>query len=109
MTDTERIDEQAARWTVRTDAGALDENERRQLEAWREQDARHRGAYARAQAGWTDLGRLTSMAGEPGRFLPATRRFDRRLFLAAGVAALAVAGVASWFSLRPSELRYTSG
>ena len=86
----ERINEQAARWTVREDAGSWGTDEQQALDAWLNADPRHRGAYVRARAQWVNLDRLAALNGP----VPATTRVEarsrisRREILAASVAAL---------------------
>jgi transmembrane sensor len=69
------IDAQAAEWAVRVDAGALDQPERDALDVWLAADARHRGAFLRAQAGLRLLehGRVVS------KVLPVPSRSRSRL------------------------------
>ncbi len=69
------IDAQAAEWAVRVDAGALDQSGRDALDAWLAADARHRGAFLRAQAGLRLLehGRVVS------KVLPVPSRSRSRL------------------------------
>jgi transmembrane sensor len=45
-----RIDDAAAEWAARADAGALEPHQAEALEAWLAEDPRHLGAYARASA-----------------------------------------------------------
>lgn len=60
------IEDIAAQWVMRQDRGALSAEEQRDLDAWLEQDSRHRGAFVRAQAMWVDLDRLAALnAGRP--------------------------------------------
>ncbi|WP_454760013.1 FecR family protein [Caulobacter segnis] len=69
------IDAQAAEWAVRVDVGALDQAGRHALDVWLEADARHRGAFLRAQAGLRLLehGRVVS------KVLPVPSRSRSRL------------------------------
>jgi transmembrane sensor len=89
------IDAQAAEWAVRVDAGAIDQAERDALELWLAADARHRGAFLRAQAGLRllDHGRVVSkvlpIPSRPGSRLART---PARLVQGTGWA-LAAAGV----------------
>ena len=124
----ESINEQAARWAIRTVAGPLRPDEQRDLEAWLNSDPRHRGAYVRCRARWADLDRLAALHGPPNALgdeagAPqltaqnpmAEERSDwagvsRRELLAAGVAAASVVvGGLSWRWLRGSSTRYVSG
>lgn len=56
------IDQTASRWVVREDAGPLSATEQAELDAWLAEDARHLGAYARAQAVWFDADRVAALA-----------------------------------------------
>jgi transmembrane sensor len=103
------INEEAATWAVRLDAGPLREDEQRALDEWLARDPRHHGALIRARAQWTDLERLGALAGGRENIQKAAGlpRFDRRTLLAAGLAASAVAAVgAGWLMLRASGERY---
>lgn len=91
----EAVDAVAAHWVARRDAG-LDEAGRTGLRAWLAADARHAAAFARADAGGTELdwplhaGELdTVLAGLEER--ARRRRGRRRLALAGSVGACAVA------------------
>jgi transmembrane sensor len=57
------IEQLAAEWAVRLDAGTLDDVERAQLDAWLALDPRHLGALVKVRAQWTDLDRLAAIAG----------------------------------------------
>jgi transmembrane sensor len=102
-----RIDAEAAEWTARLDAAALDLAIQQQLHEWLEADPRRLGAFIRARARWADLDRLGALAA--GRTqLPAeqsTFRWNRRSVLAAGLGGL-TAGVLGWVALRPTTESY---
>lgn len=66
------IDSSAAAWAVRLDAGELSGADCEALERWLEEDPRHEGALARAQAIWTDLDRVAALRG--GAPVAAARR-----------------------------------
>lgn len=105
----ESTDEQAARWTIRSVAGPLSAEEQRELDAWLSADPRHLGAYVRARAQWVDLDRLAALRG-PGRDIEEMLPISRRRLLAAGFAAIAVAGGAlAWLRLSGGGVRYISG
>ncbi len=106
-TKSPEIDDQAAEWVARIDAGPLDPADEARLNAWLEADARHLGAFAKARAVLLYSGRARALgpyfdpdafaaAGEPPAAPPVSRR---RVVagMAAGVAALAVAGGARWW------------
>ena len=106
----EAIDDRAAAWVARIDAGALDEAAAGELETWLEQDSRHRGAFVRMQAAWTLLDRASVLRSDPAPPVrlafgtePPQRRagVNRRSFIwGAGAVAASVAGaiglVARW-------------
>jgi transmembrane sensor len=105
------IDAQAAEWTVRLSAAALDSDSQRELDAWLEADVRHRGALIRARAAWLDLDRLAALAAlPPGQPLPdpsvkaplsASGVTTRRTVLAASLGMLAlVGGTGGWWVWR---------
>ena len=115
----ETISEIADRWAVRSDAGPLSPDEELELATWLAADPRHRGAYVLARARWLDLDRLAALNG-PGSAVaesPApvhvetgiARAMSRRQLLAAGVAAITIAGGGlSWIAWREGRERYTS-
>jgi transmembrane sensor len=124
----ESINEQAARWAIRTVAGPLSPDEHHDLETWLNSDPRHRGAYVRSRARWADLDRLAALHGplsaihdeigppqSAAQNLMVEERKDRaglsrRELLAAGIAAASVVGGGlSWLRLRGDSARYVSG
>lgn len=91
------IDAIAAEWIVRADRAPLTEDERRERDAWLADDPRHLGAHARALAAWTDLDRLSALAGgaRPAQAAPPRARWAASLpALAAAVGLIVVSGVA---------------
>ena len=109
----ESISEQAARWVIREDAGALRPDERHDLDAWLRADARHLGAYVRARAQWIDLDRLGALNGPTAQSAVATGSREgvtRRELIAAGIAAAAaVGGGLFWIERHGDGTVYTSG
>lgn len=110
----EGVNDVAARWAIRLDAGDLSPEEVAQLDGWRSQDIAHEAMLLRAEAAlsWLDRGRALGGHAQ----LPISEqvpdhprwRIGRRGFLAAagsGVAA-AIAGV---LVLRPRPLVVDSG
>lgn len=117
----EPINEIAALWAVRADAGVLSPDDQRELNLWLQADPRHQGAYVRARAQWEDLDRLAALNGptstsdaldnsQPEVPTSDYRTVSRRQLLAASVAAVTLAGGSlSWMFLRSGRDRYTSG
>jgi transmembrane sensor len=109
----EPINERAARWAVRADAGRLSPDEQRELDLWLNADPRHRGAYVRARAQWVDLDRLAALRGPACSMtdnVKASVAMSRRQMLAASVATITILGGGlSWFLLRGGRERYASG
>nr|MBP6781717.1 DUF4880 domain-containing protein [Ottowia sp.] len=62
MTDSKRIEQQAADWLVRRDAGDWAPHDQRALEAWLSASARHKVALLRLEAAWAEAGRLQALA-----------------------------------------------
>jgi transmembrane sensor len=105
------IDDQAIDWVARQSKGGLSQGEQTAFETWYDSDARHQGAYLRAQGLWQSLDGVQIdqawIASEPA-LMSGERRPDvsrrRLLFGASGVAAVA-AGLAGWAMLsRPKSL-----
>lgn len=82
------IEDQAARWAVRLDQGALNRPDQERLDAWLAADARRRGALMRARAGL----HLIFETGATAR-APTTRPSLNRRAMAGGFAAIAAATV----------------
>nr|WP_298153184.1 FecR domain-containing protein [uncultured Pseudoxanthomonas sp.] len=62
MTDSKRIEQQAADWLVRRDAGDWTPHDQRALEAWLSESVRHKVAFLRLEAAWAEAGRLQALA-----------------------------------------------
>ena len=62
MTDSKRIEQQAADWLVRRDAGDWAPHDQHALEAWLSASARHKVAFLRLEAAWAEAGRLQALA-----------------------------------------------
>ncbi len=109
----ESISEQAARWVIREDAGALRLDEQWELDAWLRQDSRHLGAYVRARAQWIDLDRLCALNGPTAQTAIASgarEGMTRRELIAAGIAAAAaVGGGLAWIDRHKDGTLYASG
>lgn len=88
------LDEMAARWALRVDAGGLSVAEEAELSAWTSADVRHAGAFARAMAANAYLDRAAALGaldadvgGEP----TAPRAVSRRVWIGGAGGALAAA------------------
>lgn len=109
-----KINEEAARWVVRMEAGALSEAEQRGLDAWLDAAPQHRGALVRARAAWVDLDRLGALAGptpsDTKNSAAHKYRFvlSRRWALAASLATLAIVS-SSFFAFTRDRNVYESG
>jgi transmembrane sensor len=62
MTDSRQIEQQAADWLVRRDAGDWTAQDQQQLDAWLSASARHKVAFLRLDAAWSEAGRLQALA-----------------------------------------------
>ncbi|WP_116812614.1 FecR family protein [Steroidobacter cummioxidans] len=85
------IDGIAARWVMRMDRGELGESEQRDLDAWLDADARHRGAFIRAQAIWSDIDRIAALGAGELTVTPRRRWSATYLPKAAAIAACVIA------------------
>lgn len=108
---TRDIDFEACEWALRLAEGRLDASAREEFSAWLAQDARHRGALLRAQAG---LCLLDEVRGESGTgatvpVLPASataQRPRRWQALTAGAIAASIAGLLMAAALLSPEGQY---
>jgi transmembrane sensor len=118
-TEVGTIEQVAAEWAVRLDAGALGAADRGHLEAWLALDPRHLGALVKARAQWSDLDRLGAMAGSraaaratPQRELaarapPRGGLWTRRGLIAASLGGAGLFGL-GWSMLAPADEYYAS-
>lgn len=83
MTEADRIDQEAARWVARRDAGPLSEAESRALDTWCAGDPRRLGALVRLEAVNARIGRAQALQGMAPR-----RRFGWRAPVAVAAALL---------------------
>ncbi len=91
----------AAAWVARGDAGSLNPEEIRELQAWQSADPRHLGAFVRAQAIYIHTERAAALGAKFGADLTANDaaapqdllRVSRRHLLWSGAAAAAAAGI----------------
>lgn len=91
--ETHDIEATASRWAVRSAEGKLTAAEQRALDEWLERDARHLGAFVRAQAVWADIDRVSALQAG-ARAAPTARRSRiwRPLALAASLAIAIITG-----------------
>ena len=89
---TQEIDGLAADWAVRRDLRDLSPEEEAEFQDWLAADARHLGAYGRAEAVLGRLERLNVAALEPAENANPSR-WNRRLILAGGAAASVAATI----------------
>jgi transmembrane sensor len=107
--DANRIEAQAAEWVALRESRPLTPEEQAHFEAWKAADVRHEGALLQAECAWLDMDRLAALRGagtEPtaSSALPRFLRWPRR-GIAAGLVALALAGVTAWYvSREPGEI-----
>ena len=90
---SQEIDSLAADWVARIDLGTLSAVEEAEFQAWLTADARHLGAYGRAEAVLSRLERLNGAAlDSPSSEEPEQPKWNRRrLVLLGGIAASVVA------------------
>lgn len=119
--DTNEIEASAAAWAMRVDAGALTSAEQSELDAWLACDARHLGAYIRAQVQWQNLERVAALASgvntqqvvaaNPARTIATAIEpppfWRRREFVAGIVGSLGLAGL-GWSVVAPARTVYTT-
>ncbi len=103
-----QIDNEAAEWTWRLDAGELTAAEQGRLEAWLREDARHRGAFEELKRTWRLLDQLTVSPREEASASPARcgwrsprRQWYRPAAAAAAAVLVAATAAALWMSRRP--------
>jgi transmembrane sensor len=96
------IDQQAAEWAARRDAGSLTTSEQTEFEIWLSVDTRHVGAYAKAEAVLCQLERAGPAGAVSLRQCPAPESLTRRgLILTGSIAAsLGVVLPGSYFAWR---------
>lgn len=108
------IDDAAAAWVARNDAGQLSAEDRAALDAWLAQDRRHAGAYARARAVFALSGRAETASAQQGpapdaphERLPMQLARPRRRWAGAAVAAAALLATAigsiAWLRPAPQD------
>lgn len=76
MASSREIEQIAAAWIARRDAGAWSDPDQRQLDAWLEAAVAHRVAYLRLDAAWRQSDRLKALgAGMPAGVVPPRGRW----------------------------------
>lgn len=105
------IDDQAIDWVARQSKGGLHPDEQARFDSWYDADARHQGAYLRAQGLWQSL---EEVRVDPAWLdaAPAPRRgpLSRRGLLLGASGLAAAAAVGGWVALsRPKSLRTRLG
>ena len=110
--DRSPIEEEAARWVVRHDKGALTTEERAQFEAWKLASPLHADAFARLSGHWNDLDVLAALSDTP-RETPVYRRPSvlAGLGIAAAVAFAVLVGASQMFqpASAPVQIAQTPG
>lgn len=72
MASSRQIEEIAAAWLARRDAGSWSENDRTELDAWLGESTAHKVAFLRLEAAWRQSDRLKALgAGVPEGVVPA--------------------------------------
>jgi transmembrane sensor len=70
-TDSEGIEQEAARWVVRRDDRTWTEADQAQLDAWLAQHIAHRVAFIRLEVAWRKAARLRALgSGVPAGVIP---------------------------------------
>lgn len=112
--ESARIDDAAAEWAARADAGALDAHEAKALDDWLAADPRHLGAYARAAAVLSHFDKARALGPDFPMEAADPPRFSRRaalpamaagLVAAAGLGAVAYTLVFRRYSTKLGEMR----
>ena len=72
MADSRQIEQNAAEWLARRDAGSWTADDQQALDAWLTERTGHRVAFLRLEAAWSEAGRLRALAaGLPPGVIPA--------------------------------------
>jgi transmembrane sensor len=107
MSQSARIDDAAAEWAARADAGVLGPNDAKALEDWLASDPRHLGAYARASAVLSHFDKARAL-GPDFEVEEAPPRFSRRTAFSVMAATLAVTVGAGTIAHRMIFRRYST-
>jgi transmembrane sensor len=93
MTTAEAIEERAADWLARRDAGGWTPADEAAFETWLAEATAHRVAYLRLEAAWQEAGRLRALRGlKPA---PAAKSWSRRLMLPVAAALVVAVGLSA--------------
>lgn len=103
------VDKAAAQWAARLDRAELGRDDQDGLNRWLDEDVRHVGAFARAQAVLARLDMAVALGDDFGTQPPRAPLLSRRGLLGAGAAGAAIAASAAWIAFRPSFTTYTTG
>lgn len=97
MVDSRQIEQVAAEWLARRDAGSWTTRDQQALDAWLAERTDHRVAFLRLESAWNEAGRLRVLAaGLPAGAMPArAQRFD----------SIVTDGLEPLSSSRPPDLR----
>jgi len=110
--DRSPIEEEAARWVLRHDEGALTAEDRAQFEAWKQASPLHADAFARLSNHWNELDALAALSDTP-RETPFYKRpaVWGSVGMAAAVAFAALAGAGQFFAPAntPVQIAQTPG
>ena len=111
---TPGIEDLAAEWAAKVDAGTLTPDEEAALKAWLDENGRHFGAFGKAYAVAVRTRRARALGPnfDPSKFTPpASRPLRRRIVLMGATAAsiAALVGVAGYQFLLPSGQSYQTG
>jgi transmembrane sensor len=90
-----QIDNEAAVWTWRADAGELSAADRDRLDVWLREDVRHRRTFEELNRTWIALDRLSERAPDDGIVAAPVRqkRWSSKWYWQAAVAAVLVLGI----------------
>ncbi|GGY97153.1 FecR domain-containing protein [Pseudoduganella plicata] len=96
--DAQIIEEEAARWLACQDAGTLTGAMQEQFDTWLEADTRHRVAWLRLRAAWTQADSLLRREAANGAQSAALPRFSQWRIAAGVLLAIALGAQLMWMS-----------
>ncbi len=107
--DRSPIEEEAARWVVRHDEGAMTAEDRAHFEAWRQANPLHAETFNRLSGHWNDLDVLVALADTPAeKRLLASTKIWAGIGMAAAVAFAVIFGVNQLTPASPPEVQVAS-